>query len=202
MPLEMQAKILRVLQEKEIQRLGSSKITNLDIRIIAATNEDLLSLVDKNKFRKDLYYLLDVVSLELPPLRQRKDDIGLLIQHITKEIAKEYQITKKRFTEEAIRVMENYNWPGNIRELHNCIERCMHLSSNEIIGVEDLPESIFKHSSGNVIKSMKLKNAVEKAEIKQIRKVLSYCNGNKTEAAKILDIHRTSLYNKLEKYDF
>lgn len=201
MPMEMQAKLLRVLQEKEIQRLGSSKIIDLDIRIIAATNENLLSLVDKNKFRKDLYYRLHVVSLELPPLRQRKDDISVLIKHISKEIAKEYDISNKRFDEETIRVMENYNWPGNIRELHNCIERCMHLSANDLITIEDLPESILKQSSGNIVKSMKLRTAVEKAEIKQIIKVLNYCEGNKTEAAKILDIHRTSLYNKLEKYD-
>jgi PAS domain S-box-containing protein len=201
MPMEMQAKLLRVLQEKEIQRLGSSKIIDLDIRIIAATNENLLSLVDKNKFRKDLYYRLHVVSIELPPLRQRKDDISLLIQQISKEIAKEYQIAKKEFDGEAIKIMESYNWPGNIRELHNCVERCMHLSSNNLITVEDLPESILKYSNGKIVKSMKLKTAVEKAEINQIKKVLSYCKDNKTEAAKILDIHRTSLYNKLEKYD-
>lgn len=201
MPIEMQAKILRVLQEKEIQRLGSNKVIDLDIRIIAATNENLLSLVEKNKFRKDLYYRLHVVNLELPPLRERKGDIDLLVRYMSKEIAKEYKIEEKIFDENIIEIMGNYDWPGNIRELHNCIERCMHLSSNNIITIEDLPQNIIATSNQNNMQSKKLKDIVKEAEIKQIKKVIQSCNGNKSEAAKILDIHRTSLYNKIDKYN-
>jgi len=201
MPMEMQAKILRVLQEKEVQRLGSSKIIDLDIRIIAATNENLLSLVEKNKFRKDLYYRLHVVHLELPSLRDRKDDIRLLINHISKKIGKEYKIKGKEFSRAAIDIMVGYNWPGNIRELGNCIERCMHLSVNSIIEIDDLPQSIIDLSNQKINKSMRLKDTVAEAEIRQIKKVIGNCNGNKTEAAKVLDIHRTSLYNKIDKYN-
>lgn len=201
MPLSMQAKILRVLQEKEVERVGGSKTIELDIRIIAATNEDLYSLVESNRFREDLYYRLNVIKLELPALRQRKDDIVLIARHLLNEFVSEMGLPEMKFHKKTLALMKGYQWPGNIRELRNCIERCIHLTETKRI----LPTALPEYMQGNAEKvfdeGYTLKAIVEKAEYKAITKVLKEVNNNKTEAARILGIHRTSLYNKLNKFD-
>lgn len=201
MPLSMQAKILRVLQEKEVERVGGSKTIELDIRIIAATNEDLYSLVESNRFREDLYYRLNVIKLELPALRQRKDDIVLIARHLLNEFVSEMGLPEMKFHKKTLALMKGYQWPGNIRELRNCIERCIHLTETKRI----LPTALPEYMQGNAEKvfdeGYTLKAIVEKAEYKAITKVLKEVNNNKTEAARILGIHRTSLYNKLNRFD-
>jgi len=208
MPKEMQVKLLRVLQEREVQRIGSNRVIDLDIRVISATNENLEEEVQKGNFRKDLYYRLNVIKLGIPPLRERREDIPLLARSIISNLSKELNLKSKKLAPETIKLLKNYDWPGNVRELRNFMERCLNLSDGDTILPEHLPsvinESIGPKKNGKRViefENSDLSEIVTKIEIDAIINALEKCDGNKTEAAKFLGIHRTSLYKKIEKYN-
>ncbi|WML36062.1 sigma-54 dependent transcriptional regulator [Clostridium sp. OS1-26] len=198
----MQVKLLRVLQEKEFERLGGTKTIKVDVRIIAATNKDLSEMVKKEKFRQDLYYRLNVVPIKLPPLRERKEDIPLLAEYFLLKSSSISGKSKKDMSQEAVERLMYYNWPGNIRELENVIERCVVIKHGELIGLEDLPEYIINYKEDKEERvSYKLNSAVDTAERETILKTLKECNGNKTKASEVLGISRRSLHRKIIKYN-
>lgn len=206
LPFEMQAKLLRVLEEREFERVGGNRKIHLDIRVIAATNEHLDELVQKNLFREDLYYRLNVIKLTLPPLRERKGDIALLADHLLKHFYSIYQRGPDKMTSGALELLRHHSWPGNVRELRNVIERAVSIAQGNVIYSKDLPEYLFKKNSLESIGEeppmipMSLKEIVAKTELEAILDAIRKCDGNKTEAAHMLGIHRTALYKKMAKY--
>ena len=193
--LAMQVKLLRVLQDKEICMVGSTHPQKVDIRILAATNKDLLSLVKKGVFREDLYYRLNVVSISMPPLRERGDDILLLARHFAIKFAKEFEKPEPRFSDNALEVIRNYYWPGNVRELENVVQRLVVMNEGAFIEVSDLP-SLMRFSA---LRGMGFNRTLAEVETEYIRNVLASVDGNKTQAAKILGIDRKTLRDKLKK---
>ncbi len=198
--LEMQAKLLRVLEEKEIRRLGGTKIIKVDIRIISATNIDLKQAIQDGKFRHDLYYRLNVVPIHLPPLRERREDIHLLVEHFFKVYNQAFRKRIEGVTKEALEYLINYDWPGNIRELKNIIERLAALKDEGIVTPKDLPFDIFiKSSLDNRFQIQgALKDACKDFEKQYIEAVLERVGGSQIKAAKILGIHRNALFNKMK----
>lgn len=203
LPLNMQAKLLRVLQEKEVRRVGGEKTIKINPRIISATNKDLEKMVKEEKFREDLYYRLNVVEIKIPPLRERKEDIAILLHHFLDEMCRENGKPRLTLSKEAYKILENYRWKGNIRELKNTVENMVVLSDSSIIEKDDIPNYIVestKNSNEDEDYPLDLTSAIEKLEIKNITKALEMSNGNKAKAAKILNIPRTTLYYKLDLY--
>lgn len=205
MPLSMQAKMLRVLQEKEFERVGGTKTLKMDLRIIAATNRDLEKMIEEGNFRQDLYYRLNIVSLSIPPLRERAEDIPMLCNVLLKKISKQVQHCIEGVSVSALQLLMNYNWPGNVRELENILERAVNLIDDEevFIAPEHLAPVLKKN---NKIKSQvengeKLAGMMGDAERQAILKALETAGGNKSEAAKILGIHRSGFYQKMRKYN-
>lgn len=191
--LSVQTRLLRVLQEKEITRVGSQIPEKLNVRIIAASNTDLFQMVQKNAFREDLYYRLNVVNIKTTPLRERKEDIIPIIDTFLKKYSIEYDKPNISITEKAIEILLRYSWPGNVRELENIIQR-MIIMSDDTIDIQQIPEHLKYHiSSGeiNILKSLK------EYEKEQILKVLAAVDNNKTHAAKILQIDRKTLNQKI-----
>jgi two-component system response regulator HydG len=203
MSLAMQVKLLRVLQEREITRVGGEEVIKVDVRIIAATNKDLMQEIKAGQFREDLYYRLNVVALDLPPLRERKEDITLLAQHFLETFSEINHKNIKGFTPQAMDRMLKYDWPGNVRELMNAVERGVVLSTAEYLDEEELPIIIKdmplpeEGVSGGVIPSVMPLDEVEKATI---LKTLETTGGNKSEAARRLGITRKTLHKKLRSY--
>ena len=203
MPLSIQAKLLRVLQEREFERLGGTKTIKVDVRIIAATNKNLASLVKQGAFREDLYYRLNVVPIEIPPLRKRKEDIPTLVEHFLYKSSSISKNTPKKIANEAMQRLINYEWPGNIRELENIIERCVVVITGNLITLEDLPADIAKQDIGNAVcltQADTLDETIDNAEKSAIIKILRECNGNRTHASEKLGISRRSLHRKITKY--
>lgn len=196
MSTAMQMKLLRVLQEQEIKRLGDTTTRKIDVRVIAATNEKLDEKVGKGEFREDLYYRLSVIPLELPSLKEHKDDIPLLVDHFLEIQNKKYN-TKKKLSPEALRVLMNYNWPGNVRELENIIERTVTLSDNEVIIPDDFQGVLFGTPTLKLDDNL-LKTVVNESERNHIRMVLQQSNGDKKLAAESLGISVPSLYRKID----
>ena len=198
----VQVKLLRVLQEREIQHLGGTKTIKIDVRIIAATNRNLEELVKKEIFREDLYYRLNVVPINMPPLRDRKEDILMLAYIFLTKASVISGKEKKQITEEALKYLINYNWPGNIRELENIIERCVVVNSKVLITVEDLPSHItnYNHESSIEKQCDSLDSVIDTAEKTVLIKALKHCNGNRTKASELLGISRRSLHRKIIKY--
>lgn len=194
--LAMQAKLLRVLQDKEVYMVGSSRPRTVDVRIVASTNKDLLELVKKGAFREDLYYRLNVITIETPPLRDRNDDILLLIQHFTNKFAKELSKPIPKFSENALQVLKNYHWPGNVRELENVIQRLVIMTDGEMIEVPDLP-SLLRFSA---LRKVGFNRTLAEVEAEYIQNVLASVDGNITKAAQILRIDRKTLRAKLKKF--
>ncbi|WXR61727.1 sigma 54-interacting transcriptional regulator [Peptostreptococcaceae bacterium AGR-M142] len=204
MPLTMQVKLLRVIQEREVERVGGNKLKKIDVRIIAATNKNLEELVRKNLFREDLYYRLNVMTLNVPPLRSRKEDISLLADFLKSKLSRALNKYVEGISREAIKYLMNYNWPGNVRELENIIERAINLlDSDLIIKPKHLPSRIVTSDISNTYgkTSTNLKEIIEDIEYKLISKYLNEFKGNKNKVAKTLGISRTSLYKKIEKYN-
>lgn len=197
----MQVKLLKVMQEREFERLGGTKTIKTDIRIIAATNRDLEELVKKELFRKDLYYRLNVVPIKLPPLRERKEDISFLVDYFLVKSANISGKGKKEITEDAMVKLIKHNWPGNIRELENVIERCVVITTSKTINDKDLPEYISNSDNEEDNIQSKLNDAVDVAEKDIIIKSLKECNGNRTKASQVLGISRRSLHRKISKYN-
>jgi Nif-specific regulatory protein len=192
LPLSLQAKILRVIQERKFEKVGSDITVNVNVRIIAATNKDLEELVQKNEFRSDLYYRLNVLPMYIPPLRQRTEDIPELANFFLKHFMKETKKQFDGFSQDALETMLSYSWPGNVRELQNCIERACVIGRNKLIGREDL--FLKKGESGEEeVTERNLKTALNVFKANFIRKVLEETDWNQTEAARALAIQRTYL---------
>ncbi|MBA7714567.1 Transcriptional regulatory protein ZraR [subsurface metagenome] len=192
----MQVKLLRVLQDKEIFMLGSRKSEKVDVRIIAATNKDLQALVKKQNFREDLYYRINVITIDLPPLRERDDDILLMLRHFTEKFAEELGKPTPSFSDEALEVLKNYYWPGNVRELENVTQRLVVMVEQDTIDVKDLP-ALMRFSPN----AQGFERTLAEVEAEHIRNVLASVNGNKTKAAEILQIDRKTLREKLRKME-
>lgn len=196
--LSMQIKLLRVLQDQEVYMVGAKESQKVDVRVIAATNVDLSEHVKRNKFRDDLYYRLNVLTVNIPPLRERGDDILLLIQYYIKKFAKEASKPIPQFTDKAIQVLKEYHWYGNIRELQNIIQRLVIMSEEKIIDVPDLP-SFMRFSA---LKEKGISRSLEEVENEYILNVMADVNDNKTHAAEILGIDRKTLREKLKKMGY
>jgi len=202
--MAMQVKLLRTLQEREVTPVGSDKVIKVDTRIIAATNKDLIDLIDHGKFREDLYYRLNVINLRIPPLRERAGDVQLLTQHFLKKYSKKNNKTIKGFTPDAMEKMVKYHWPGNVRELMNALERSVILSNKDYLGKNDILIEM-----GGKIKSESLEtrdqiniNEKKLSEIEKIAilKMLDKTNNNKSKTARKLGISRRTLHLKLKSY--
>ncbi|MEA3493620.1 MAG: sigma-54 dependent transcriptional regulator [Candidatus Margulisiibacteriota bacterium] len=196
LPLPMQAKILRAIQEKEIERIGAGYPTPVDVRIISATNSDLHKAIKNYKFRKDLYYRLNVIPIHLPALTDRKEDIPLLANHFLNKCNHKFGKKIKMIKKEAMQMLIDYDWPGNVRELENLIERFAVLSKDDQIGTEHIPPEITGELIGETASGeATLSEAVMKFEADFIKKVLNKTGGRKGEAAKLLGVHRNTLIN-------
>ncbi len=195
--LSMQIKLLRVLQDKEICMVGSQTPKKIDVRVIAATNKDLHSLVTKGTFREDLFFRLNVITIDIPPLRERGDDIVLLIYYFTDKFSRELDKPVPKFSDNAIQVLKSYHWPGNVRELQNVINRLVVLTEGDVIEVSDLP-SLMRFSA---LRVTDFNRSLEEVELEYISNVLSAVGGNKSHAAEILRIDRKTLRDKLKKIE-
>ena len=198
--LAMQAKLLRVLQEHEIKRVGETEPVRIDVRIVAATNKNLEQLVAERKFREDLFYRLNVVSIRLPSLRERLEDLPLLADHFLRKYAGENEKLVPRISTEALDLMVNYLWPGNVREMENVLERAVTLSHHSVILPEDLPRRLRGEPSAAHIKSLPSHIPLSELEKLYIQKVLEETGGNKKKAADILGIDRRTLYRMAERF--
>ena len=197
--LSMQTKLLRFLQEHEIKRVGGSESLKVDVRVIAATNQPLEPMVRDGKFREDLFYRLNVVSITLPPLRERKEDIPLLANHFLNKFTGEYHKTISHISPEAMEILTQYEWPGNVRELENTVERAAILSVHPIILPEDLPQKVLSTQMKGLPASPERLLSLKEVERSYVLRVLEATKGNKKKASEILGIDRTTLYRILEK---
>lgn len=200
LPLAMQAKLLRGIEEKEIRPLGATKGEHVDVRILAATNRDLRQAVADGKFREDLFYRLNVVEIHLPPLRERPEDVPLLIQHLME--SSRQPTRAKRLSAEVLRILLNHSWPGNVRELKNTIERALVLCQEEEISIADLPPSLIatKGSVSNLRAAFLSQWSLADIEREYILAGMELAGGNKKEVADILKVDRKTLYRRLEDY--
>ena len=197
--LSMQTKLLRFLQEHEIKRVGGTENIKVDVRVIAATNQSLEPLVKNGEFRDDLFDRLNVVSITLPPLRERKEDISLLANHFLHKFSEENKKSISHISPEVLEILLQYSWPGNVRELEHTIERAVILSIYPIILPEDLPKKMFEEMKGAEIMLPEKPISLREVEKKYVLKVLQETKGNKKKASEILGIDRTTLYRILEK---
>ncbi|MFC1667961.1 sigma-54-dependent transcriptional regulator [Chlamydiota bacterium] len=206
-PIELQVKLLRILEEKKFEPLGSNKTITVDVRVIVATNHDLSRKVNDGAFREDLYYRINVVKIEIPPLRERLSDIRLLSNHFANKYAELNNKQIVRITEDVIRKFQQYHWPGNIRELEHVIERAIILNRDDEIGLDDLPE-LFKDLSNDQKEPIEetddivdIKTTIEFHEKHLIQKALKHHNWHRDQVAKALGINRSTLFNKMKKYN-
>ncbi|MGA7573927.1 MAG: sigma 54-interacting transcriptional regulator, partial [Terriglobales bacterium] len=204
LPLEMQAKLLRFLQEKEVRPVGSNQKVKVDVRIMAATNRDLDTEYQKGTFRKDLYFRLNVVTISLPPLRERRSDIPILAAFFLERLAPGRAL---QVSSNAMKALLAYNWPGNVRELENCLERAVALGAQRLIEVSDLPPSIAQAEvHAEALEAQELPATglhatdLEHIERATIERVFSQVKGDKALAGKMLGISRATLYRKLKRY--
>ncbi|CCQ91807.1 Transcriptional regulatory protein pilR [Nitrospina gracilis 3/211] len=210
-PLSIQVKLLRVLQEKEFTRVGGTKPIKVDLRIIAASNRDLAQAVKDKEFREDLYYRLKVIHIQIPPLRQRKEDISLLVHHFITKYCEEYQGEKKlkSISPEAIKVLENYDWPGNVRELENVLERAVVLESQDTIQVDSLPEELMGAKTSvadNMVPSLTdepidLESTLDRIEKKMLLGALDKSDGMINKAAQLLNLSFRSMRYRVKKHN-
>lgn len=196
--LAMQVKLLRVLQDKQVCMVGSSRTRKVDVRILASTNKDISTLVKKGLFREDLFYRIHVIAIELPPLRERGNDILLLANHFMKKFTEDLGRSAPSFSDRALKALRDYHWPGNVRELENLIQRLAVMTDQACIGVPDLPE-LMRFS---IPWQMTCNRTLAEVEAEYIRSVLISVNNNKTKAAQILGIDRKTLRDKLQKQKF
>ncbi|MDO9464037.1 MAG: sigma-54 dependent transcriptional regulator [bacterium] len=200
---QIQTKLLRVLQEHEIKRVGGNKSIKVDVRVIAATNTDLEQQIKDGKFREDLFYRLSVIPIVLPPLRERRDDIPLLVSHFLKKYTRKAGSKSKKILPEVVQILMKYNWPGNIRELENVIERAVILEEGDTISIESLPDKLREQEieiDEDRLIAEGLKNTVEQTERNIILKAFKECAGNQYQTAKKLKVSRQNLQYKLKKY--
>jgi len=193
--LAMQVKLLRVLQEREISMVGSTQPRKVNVRILAATNKNLVALVKKGSFREDLYYRLHVIEITIPPLQQRRDDVILLARHFARKYSEEAEKTEPRFSDEALKILRNYAWPGNVRELENVIHSLVVMTDSDVIDAPDLPD-LMRYAG---VRERGLHRTLDEVEADHIRNVLASVGGNKTRAAEILGIDRKTLREKTKR---
>ena len=191
----MQVKLLRALQEKEIAMVGSRKSIRVDARIIAATNKDLAALMSRGRFREDLFYRLHVLPMVIPPLREREDDILLLLRHFTARYTADYGKSEPRFSQKSVEILRRYDWPGNVRELENVVQRLVLMCESKVIEAPDLPQ-LMRFSA---LRGTGQLRTLEEVEAGHITEVLASAGMNKTRAARILGIDRKTLAHKLER---
>ena len=195
---QVQVKLLRVLETRSFERVGGVEAITTKARLISATNRDLLELVKEGSFREDLFYRLDVVNIKLPALRERAEDIPILVEKFITEFAKDNEKEIKGISDAAMEIIQKYSWPGNIRELRNCIERMIVLCTGNILDIENLPESIrANNTESNPGKSLDL----NQQEATLISKALEECNGNRTQAAQKLGISRRTLHRRIHEFN-
>lgn len=196
LPLDLQAKLLRALQQNEIMRLGAAQTIPVDVRVITASNTDLIAEVESSNFREDLYYRLNVVEIVIPPLGERMEDLDLLIDHILKRLCKELRISKPKISDEVLEILLDYNWPGNVRELENCVERAVLLSQGKTIRKVHLSERICRKPSYTEYGLKSLSEGYKEI----IQATLDRCEGNVSRTAKELKIGRSTLYRKMREF--
>jgi two-component system response regulator AtoC len=207
LPLGLQVKLLRVLQEEEIRRLGDTQDLKVDVRVVAATARDLASEVKRGAFREDLYYRLNVLSIQLPPLRERREDIPLLVEHFIQRMNARMALNVTGTTSEAMRILIEAEWPGNVRELENTVERAMVLTEGDQIDLDSLPERL-REPAGRAVPTpvpvsdddLSIKRASRRAEEDLIRRALIRTGGNRTRAAELLEISHRALLYKIKEY--
>src|SRR6202035_5156122 len=204
LPLELQAKLLRVLQEREVRPVGSNENISIEVRVVAATNRDLEAAFRVGTFRKDLFFRLNVVSIHIPPLRERRSDIPMLVQNFLDRQAEGENV---KFTPAAMKLLMQYDWPGNVRELENCINRALTLGDRKQIDEDDLlPALLGGNLSGKMQSSDAVEDdtsstvALEELERLTIQRVVDKVGGNKAKAGELLGISRATLYRKLKRY--
>lgn len=203
MPMALQVKLMRVLEDKVVERIGARKPKGINFRVVSATNRNLKKLIDQKAFRLDLYYRLNVVNIHLPALREIRDDIPSLVDHLLARLSIGERPDIQRVSKDALEAIQQYHWPGNVRELRNVIERAMIVSRNNIIESEDLPlEKISAHRANITTKGsiVPLKVLMEETERQAIVRALAHTESNRVKAAGLLGIHRTGLYQKMKKY--
>jgi len=202
MPASLQVKLLRVLQEREVIPVGATEAIPVDVRIVAATNRNLEEEVRRGSFRADLFYRLNVIALELPPLRERRDDILMFIEHFLQQLAVGLGREPKALAAEALDAVMVYDWPGNVRELENALEHAVVLSRSNVIDLGALPERITRRRKEPLVAEQSYRNpTLEVIERAYIMYVLQAEGGNKTRAAEALGIDPSTLYRKLSRYD-
>ncbi len=206
MDIQMQSKLLRVLQEREFERIGGMKPIKIDIRLIAATHQDLEELVKQKKFREDLFYRLNVIPIKVPSLRERKSDIPILVNHFIHQFKRSKKKDVNGITEEALSKLMEYDWPGNVRELENTIERMVILTNNKILSIEDLPEKVISQIPKEFFeeievleKGISLEDAVNEFEKRLIIQALNKTGWIKNKAAQLLNVNRTTLIEKMKR---
>ncbi|OHD58509.1 MAG: hypothetical protein A2014_01625 [Spirochaetes bacterium GWF1_49_6] len=211
MSLALQAKILRVIEDKIVTRVGGLEAINIDVRIISATNRDLWQEVRKTKFREDLYYRINVIFLHLPPLRERREDIPLLVDFFIKRYVELEGVHISQIDEDVVKLLISFNWPGNVRQLENVIHHAMIMTDDERISIDDIPDNIFSSSStseniNNLTGYIKKDNVIitdldlDEMEKTQILKALEKAHWKMSKAAELLGIHRNTLTQKMKKY--
>jgi DNA-binding NtrC family response regulator len=202
MPPKLQAKLLRVIEAREVRPLGDTNSYPVDVRVISTTNRNIPSAIQEGHFREDLYYRLKVIDIELPPLRERKEDLPLLVHHFIGKFGQGQKKSISGISEDALRILLNHPWPGNVRELENVIQRAIALSQHDVILPEDFPPSLVEKTEENLIeKAFQEKYTMDQLEKEYIRRVLTEVGGNKSKAAEILGFDRKTLYRKLEQID-
>jgi Nif-specific regulatory protein len=200
MSQSMQAKLLQVLQEGMFYRVGGLESLTVDVRVIAATNRDIMKEVSEEKFREDLFYRLNVVQINMPPLRDRKEDIQLLADHFLNIFRTETGLHDLKISDKAMERMMEYDWPGNVREFRNAIERAVVMGNGKVIMPDDLPISRVKMNASEIEAGLTLKDALDRFKKEFVRKTLEKTNGNRSKAAKIMDIQRTYLSRLISEY--
>ena len=199
MPLQLQVKLLRALQERECYPVGSNEPVRFDVRLLCATNRDLEQEVREGRFREELLYRINVISIQLPPLRERKDDIPLLANHFLRKCEKSLSRTSMHFSKGAMRMIMDYAWPGNVRELENTVERGAILAETDVIHSHDLPEKMHRADETGS-SALQTGMTLEELERDHMRRVLNEVKGDKVRAAQLLGIHLSTLYRKLQRY--
>jgi PAS domain S-box-containing protein len=200
LPLDMQPKLLRILEEKETERLGGTRLTKCDFRLIAATQENLEKCVEEGRFRKDLYYRMNVIPIQIPSLRERKEDIPVIAEHLIQNINQDMGTHVKKISPEVLDIFQNYNWPGNVRELANILERIIYITEGDTIQFRHLPFFLQSMKEGSTrLQPSLLRNLREDMEKEALIHAIRVSNDNKNRAARLLGIHRTALYKKMKK---
>lgn len=202
MPLGSQAKLLRVVETGEVRPVGSDDVKKIDVRVIAATHRDLKEMVKHDQFREDLFYRLNVISIHVPDLKDRTEDIQILTDHFLKKYGEQFGRANIQLTREAMACLLRYSWPGNVRELENVIERSIALSGGDVIDCNDLPEHLFQMKSTDLIDDLASDNMpLSEVEKRYIVKILQRTNWHQSKAAQILGIDRKTLYRKIKEYN-